>query len=229
MGVMALALAYFLFFTETGTQFRDPAAVRNIVAAHPRQVLIGFLLVYTVLSVLLLPVWWLQIVAGFSFGLLHGVALCTVGAAIGATATLAVSKWIAADWFRATIEPKIAKLHELRGKLGSNGLLIVMAVRLLHMVPFGISNYAFGMIGLKPRDVALGTALGGIPALAFYVSMGAGLHPWSNLRLMAALTAINIFLLLPVLLAFLLMRRRAARCKAPTTQSSPAIQPAAER
>jgi uncharacterized membrane protein YdjX (TVP38/TMEM64 family) len=161
-----------------------------------------------VLSVLVLPVWWLQVVSGYVLGLTGGVILCDIGATLGAVATIAVSQWIAADWFRTTIEPKIGKLHELRGKLGHNGMIVVMAVRLLHLVPFGVSNYAFGMINLRKRDVALGTALGGIPALAFYASMGAGMHPWSNLQLMASLAGINVVLLIPVAMAFFRMRGR---------------------
>ncbi len=86
--------------------------------------------------------------------------------------------------------------------MGHNGLLIVMAARLMHFIPFGVSNYLFGISRITLMDVVLGTVLGNAPAIAFYVAIGAGIHPFRNWRFMVGLTITNLILLVPVILRY---------------------------
>ena len=73
----------------------------------------------------------------------------------------------------AIFEAKHTRLRALDEKMGHNGLLIVMASRLMHFLPFGVSNYLFGITRITLMDVILGTFLGNAPAIAFYVAVGA--------------------------------------------------------
>ena len=43
----------------------------------------------------------------------------------------------------------MVKLRKLDEKLDHNGLLVIMLARLMHVVPFGISNFMFGLIGIS--------------------------------------------------------------------------------
>src|SRR5581483_3907389 len=47
--------------------------VRRTVERHPLLAPLLFVAAYVVLAVLVLPVWWLQILAGFGFGIVVGV------------------------------------------------------------------------------------------------------------------------------------------------------------
>ena len=162
-----------------------------------------FIALYTILVLLMLPVWWMQILAGYGFGLVIGVAFSQIGATIGATGGMLISRFIAADWFHQRVETRLKKLRDIDEKMGHNGFLVVMAVRLMHFIPIGISNYVFGLTAITVADVVVGTVLGGIPAVAMYVGIGAGYHPWRNWRFIVVIVAINGVLLIPLLLRYL--------------------------
>src|SRR3954466_2133743 len=73
-----LAAAAFFMFTERGhhlTHNYKEAGVefQQWVAAHRTIAPIVFIATFVTLCVLALPVWWLQILAGYGFGLLAGV------------------------------------------------------------------------------------------------------------------------------------------------------------
>src|SRR5213083_1316586 len=93
--VCLLALAWWwLGFTPSGQRLiNDPHAfahrAHEWVERHwviaPAVVVFLYVLV-TVLG--LLPVWWLQVIAGFAFGTWMGVLWCDVAAAMGAVAAM---------------------------------------------------------------------------------------------------------------------------------------------
>ena len=92
-------------------------------------------------------------------------------------------------------------------------------MRLCHILPFGVSNYLFGLTRITPANVFLGTLGGGTPAIGGYVLVGAGLakhwRPW------AVLVAINVILLMP--LAVRIVRsRRLSKAKTSTPPPSAA-------
>ena len=159
------AAAYVLFFTDPGAQLRaDPhLAGRHFKAWVKSHHLIApgiLLLLYFIGTLSLMPVWWLQILAGYGFGFWLGTAYSLVGATIGAVASFLMSRLLLADYVRRRFESRNAKLRELDEKMGHNGLLIVMAARLMHFLPFGVSNYLFGVSRITLMDVVLGTFLG---------------------------------------------------------------------
>ena len=76
--------------------------------------------------------------------------------------------------------------------------MVVMAARLTHVIPFGISNYVFGLTRINWVEVLLGTAMGNVPMIALYTAIGAGWHPLSDWRFMTALAVLNVLLLVPI-------------------------------
>ena len=205
--LMAAAVLYVLFFTERGAELRsDPRLLRQdvhfMVAQHPFVAPLLFLITYIVFSLLLLPIVWLLILAGLGYGLVTGSFICLVSSAISATLTVMFSRWVAADWFHDRVEARLEKLRRIESALGHNGFLVVMAVRLVHLLPFGLCNYAMGLTPISFRDVFIGTFLGNIPAVAFYVGVGAGLRPLRNWEFMTALATINVLLLVPLALRY---------------------------
>jgi uncharacterized membrane protein YdjX (TVP38/TMEM64 family) len=186
---------------------RDPAEARLTVQSwvHRHRVIapLIFVSIYIALALLALPLWWLQMLGGYSFGIFLGVMWSQIGATIAAPITVMLSSWIAADWFHRKIESRMAKLRALDEKLGHNGFLVVMAVRLTHLMPFGLSNYAFGLTTIPPRDAAVGTLLGGIPTVTMYVLFGVDPRWFENWRYILALAVLNVALIVPVLLRYL--------------------------
>jgi uncharacterized membrane protein YdjX (TVP38/TMEM64 family) len=201
------AALYALFFTPFGHLLRHDreaagAAFRTWVDAHHLVAPLILVALYVAAGVSFLPVWWIQILAGYGFGMWLGVPYSLIGATCAAVASFLVSRLLLADWVHTSFEARHAKLRELDEKMGHNGLLIVMASRLMHFLPFGVSNYLFGVTRITLPDVLLGTILGNAPAVSFYVAVGAGWQPLRDWRFMSTLAVLNVVLLIPVALRY---------------------------
>jgi uncharacterized membrane protein YdjX (TVP38/TMEM64 family) len=154
-----------------------------------------FVLLYVALGVLALPVWWLQILAGYGFGLAMGIVWSQLAATLAAVGAAAISRFLLWVWFHTRVESHAARLRALDEKMGHNGLLVVCGVRLAHFIPAGVSNYAFGLTRISLRDIAIGTLLGGTPTAASFVTVGAARHLLSDWRYLAAIAVLNVGLL----------------------------------
>jgi uncharacterized membrane protein YdjX (TVP38/TMEM64 family) len=201
---------YVLFCTAYGYQLRtDPRQLAKLghdfgqwVDGHRVIAPAIFIGVFVVVSLTLVPVWWLQILAGYGFGLWLGMGYSLIAAGLGAAATFLISRMLLADWVQKKFEARHEKLRALDEKMGHNGLMVVMATRLTHVLPFGVSNYLFGVTRINLTELVIGTLLGNIPGIALYVAAGAHLHPWRNWRFIVCLAAVNLLLLVPIVLRY---------------------------
>lgn len=213
---MAIGAAYYLIrHSEIGAQLHDwkgllrwanehSRTVLGWVAAHPVEAPALLIGAYLLCTLLMLPVWPSQLAAGYCFGLFFGILWCQIGAVIGGVAALILSHLLVGQWFRARYESRFKKLQRINDQLGHSGLYVVMGIRLCHMLPFGLSNYLFGLTTITVADVALGTFGGGMPAVGIYVILGAGrAKDW---RAWAVIGAINVMLLIPVVRRYLKRR-----------------------
>src|SRR5687768_8903053 len=174
--LLLAAAVWLLFATDPGRRLRaDPVGVgresRAWVQENPAPAVAAFLAIYVVASVLCLPLWWLQVLGGLGFGLVWGVLLSMAGATIGATLTALVARWLGAEWFHEKVETRIQRLRAFEEKLDRNGLLVVLIARMIYGMPFGLTNYAMGLIGIPLIHVAVGTFLGSIPMHALVVTL----------------------------------------------------------
>jgi uncharacterized membrane protein YdjX (TVP38/TMEM64 family) len=205
-----------LFFSRNGQIIlNDPRQIgphlTGWVELHYLHALIVFLGLYIVLTILFLPVWSLQMLSGYTLvhslgiwrGLLLAAILCQIAATGSAMIAVTFSRWLAADWYHRKVEMKMHKLRHLDEKLGHNGFLLVMAVRLIHVMPFALSNYAFGLISVTLPDIVIGTLLGGIPGVLLYVVLGGHPRLVRDWRFSLAMVAINLVLIVPVALRYL--------------------------
>ncbi|QOV92180.1 TVP38/TMEM64 family protein [Humisphaera borealis] len=208
--VAVIAASIWLFGTAQGRRLLDREhlaalgdSARQWVQANPLSFLLMFVVAYIVCAVLLLPVWWLQIISGFAFGIVAGIGSVMLGSTTGALATAAVSSWLGEDFVRSRIigDGKGARrLNKAIGLLGRNGLLVVFICRLSYPIPYGVSNYLFGLTGIKRRDIAIGTALGGVPVYAGWVAAGARPDWVSRWQFWVIVVGINLLLLTPLVL-----------------------------
>lgn len=201
---LAVAAAFFLFGTPQGHNLRHhPRQLHDYVENHRAAVVIMFIAVYLLMGILAMPVWWLQIISGYCFGLIGGIFMSQISYTLAAALTRNLSHWLAGDFVHEKFEAKREKLRRLDEKLGHNGLLVVMAVRLSHVIPFGLSNYIFGLSRISTMDIVIGSFLGGMPAASFYATLGADRHLLRDWRYDLTLVCVNLILLLPLLLRYL--------------------------
>jgi uncharacterized membrane protein YdjX (TVP38/TMEM64 family) len=204
-----------LFGTETGRNLRDVqqlratgAGARAWVVAHPAASPALFLAVYIACAILALPVWWLQILSGYAWGLAGGIAWSLIGHTFGSVLTMYVVRWLGGEWFHTRASRKMARFRRIAEGLGHNGLLVVLAARVCYVVPYGLSNYLFALTRIRGRDAALGTLLGGLPVVAGWVAIGARPAVLVDWRFWAVVIGTNVVLLAPLAIRYFARRRR---------------------
>jgi uncharacterized membrane protein YdjX (TVP38/TMEM64 family) len=110
LAVLVVTAAGWLFGTEQGRGFLDReqlgrlgVSARGWVDANPVSFVAMFVAAYVVCAVTLMPVWWLQMLAGFALDLWAGLGCVMVGSTCGALATAVTSRWLGEEWVHARI------------------------------------------------------------------------------------------------------------------------------
>lgn len=125
------------------------------------------------LSLLLLPVVPFFVACGWLYG--PGGSVFSLAAAVASAATafsLARALGRGATAQALLTRPRARALAELAAE---GGILTVALVRLSPILPFTPSNAVMGLLPMRLRDVALGTALGMAPGILLYSWAGSQL------------------------------------------------------
>lgn len=141
-------------------------------------------LAYLAAELLMVPGAILIVGAGYLFGLAGGMAVVW----IAATAAAAISFVIARRLARERVE-RFARRHRrfaaLDGAVEQGNWKVVALLRFSPIVPFGLSNYMYGLSKMKFAPYIAATALGMLPGTFLYVylgtagrGLGQGWGPW---------------------------------------------------
>jgi uncharacterized membrane protein YdjX (TVP38/TMEM64 family) len=221
----AVLASSWLLGTEDGRRYLDRAYLAQVgeqargwMQQNPALTLGGFVLAYCVCAVFLLPVWWLQMLSGFALGIWGGLGWIMVCSTTGALLTAQVSRWLGEEWVRERIvgHGKIARrMRRVAELAGRNGLLLVLISRLSYPVPYGVSNYLFGLLNLRRLHIAVGTALGGTPVYAGWVAAGARPDWLGRWEFWVVTIGVNLALLVPLLVRSARKNDNAAEMNSP--------------
>ncbi len=133
---------------------------------------IAFVLLYIVLTILFVPGTIPSVAAGALFGPLWGTLLTLAGAILGAAAAFEIARALGRERVRA----RMGKRTEVADRwVHDQGLLGVIALRLIPAVPFNALNYAFGLSSVARRSYLVGTAVGIVPGTIAFVVLGSSL------------------------------------------------------
>jgi uncharacterized membrane protein YdjX (TVP38/TMEM64 family) len=153
---------------------------------------IGYIVLYTVGTILILPSTPLNLSGGALFGIWWGTLWTTIAAIVAAVVSFAFTRTIGREY----IAQKLAGRWEaIDAEMRQGGLFYMFSIRLLPLIPYGIVNFAAGLTSIRFRDYLLGTMLGTIPGILPFVMMGAGLQQLSSgnvIPLMCALALIGM-------------------------------------
>jgi uncharacterized membrane protein YdjX (TVP38/TMEM64 family) len=134
---------------------------------------VAFVPISGVLGALLVPGALLAAAAGALFGAGVGTLVSVCAAVTSAVIAVLVARHSGAE--RGARELSGERLLSLRGAVERHGVLTVAAQRLLPAVPDGPMSHAFGLLGVRVRDIALGTLIGAAPRAFSYAALGASL------------------------------------------------------
>ncbi len=130
-----------------------------------------FIGVYAVATVLLAPGAILTIGAGFAFGLWKGFLAVSGGATIGAALAFLVARFIARDKIEA-IAQRNDKFRKIDNAIGKQGAKLIFLLRLSPVIPFNLSNYFYGLTGVRFWPYVLVSWIGMMPGTFLYVYIG---------------------------------------------------------
>jgi uncharacterized membrane protein YdjX (TVP38/TMEM64 family) len=131
---------------------------------------IGFILIYNIATVLLVPGLVLTLGGGALFGLGWGSLYVFIAATLGATVAFLIGRYFARDWVNGKVQT-MPRFQTIDHAIAREGLKIVFLLRLSPLFPFNLLNYALGITQVSLKDYVMGS-LGMIPGTILYVYIG---------------------------------------------------------
>jgi uncharacterized membrane protein YdjX (TVP38/TMEM64 family) len=172
LALLAVALAGGLLWQPNWASLAaHETALRRLVAVAPVAAAAAYVAAYAVVVALSIPVGVLFTVSGgVLFGTLAGGSLAVAGATIGA-----ILLFLAA---RGALVPLLAVragpfLDRVRPGLQRDGFSYLLAMRLIPVVPFWLTNLAPALVGIPLATFAGATFIGIMPATFVFASVGA--------------------------------------------------------
>ncbi len=218
-GVIALIAALVLLSVSVGVP--GVTRLRSAFDQFGWWAPIVFAGMYAAISLTPLPAAVFSLTAGALFGVAQGIVVVEVGATTGAVIAFWLARLLGRD-FVARIGR--ASVEKLDGRLARRGFTAVLAMRLVPVLPFAAVNYASGLTSIRFVPYLAATAVGILPAVAAYVVIGAyGADPGS-LPFILALGGLSVLVILGLVSAGLVRRRRNALPSA--AAATPAHNPA---
>jgi uncharacterized membrane protein YdjX (TVP38/TMEM64 family) len=132
---------------------------------------IGFILLYNIATLLLIPGSVLTLGGGVLFGLFWGSFYVIVAATLGAIWAFLIGRYFARDWVCDKVRQN-AQFCAIDRAIARDGRKIVFLARLSPIFPFNLLNYTLGITQVSLKDYLVGS-LGMIPGTVLYVYIGA--------------------------------------------------------
>lgn len=196
LAVVALALLW--HFTSLRHDLNFTALTQTATSiGHSRFGPVLIVGAYALAAIVSVPITLLIALAGFVFGPGAGSAYALTGTLIAALVTYGAGVWLGRDAVRRLAG---ARLNRLSERLGRQGLVAVVVLRVLPLAPFTLVNLAAGASHIGLRDFLLGTALGMGPGIVLAASFAHQLvaavrHPSAaSIGLLAAIGVVLVAL-----------------------------------
>ena len=123
-------------------------------------------MLFTVGSLLLLPVTALTLAAGLAFRPVVGITVAWTAT----TTAAAIGHVLGRRVWRASLQRLAgARLNALSRRLGRRGILSTVLLRIVPIAPFMVVNLVAGATHVRVRDFVVGTALGTLPGIVLLV------------------------------------------------------------
>lgn len=127
--------------------------------------------VFGIAAILMVPCLPLTIFAGFAFGMFSGLVAVWIGIAIGAAFGFLFARYVARDVVSEKFGQN-ARFKAIDGAIAKEGWKIVGLLRMCP-VPFGITNYLYGLTAIKFWPYMAATMVGLLPPNIAFVYLGA--------------------------------------------------------
>jgi uncharacterized membrane protein YdjX (TVP38/TMEM64 family) len=130
---------------------------------------IGFVLLYAIATVAMVPGSIFDLTGGALFGPYLGSLLDLIGGTLGAALAFLVGRYIARDWVEARAGPR---LQGIMRNVDEEGWRFVAFMRLVPVFPYNIVNYVLGVTRIPFHHYVLATVLFMAPSTIVYTWIG---------------------------------------------------------
>lgn len=140
---------------------------RDLGAAAP----LAYAAVYVLGALIGVPAWTLTVTAGALFGPLLGFAVSSCSAVLAAGLGFVLARHVARDWIER-IAGRRRMFRVLDRAITQGDWRVVALIRLSPVVPYMLSNYLFGVTGVRFWPYLLAGWIATMPGTAMYVMLG---------------------------------------------------------
>jgi uncharacterized membrane protein YdjX (TVP38/TMEM64 family) len=152
---------------------RHYEALRDFIAAHEVSAVAAYVALYVAAVALSIPVgFYLTVIGGILFGAVVGGAAAMVGATVGAICIFLIARSALGEHLVRRAGPLAEKLA--RG-FRADAFNYLLFLRLVPIFPFWLINLVAAVLGVPLATFAAATAVGVIPATFVFAFVGAGL------------------------------------------------------
>lgn len=130
-----------------------------------------YVIAFTVVATLGLPITVVSILGGALFGTLRGLVLAWIAAMLATVAAYLLARSIGQD----SVRRFLGRHHLLTRLQKRSDFWALLSLRNLPVAPFAVLNYLAGLVGISLRSLLLATAIGALPTLVAYAYAGAEL------------------------------------------------------
>lgn len=195
---LILSLLLVAKFSPLG-EYLSVDKVRNLVDSTGVYGPFIFILIYTVITITLLPGTPFTIASGVLFGTVKGGLLTVIGATVGATIAFLISRFFGEDFVEKILRKRFKKVYELDEKIEKKGFLVMLFLRLIPIFPFNGLNFAMGLTKIRLKQYFFGTLIGIIPGTLILANIGGTSSNLSSPQFILSIVLfIALILVLPV-------------------------------
>jgi uncharacterized membrane protein YdjX (TVP38/TMEM64 family) len=209
--VAALTLLFVLFLVG---DVLDPERIRAWIEPAGFAAPLAYVVIAGVLGVVLVPGAALAAAAGLLFGPVAGALVSLPSAVLSAVLSRGASARAGGASLDAISGERLGAITSFARR---HGFSAVVVQRLLPVLPDGPFSHAFGVAGVRTRDVALGTLVASGPRAFSYALLGANADDLTGPDALIAIAINAATGLTGVVLAALVLRRERARATASPT------------
>jgi uncharacterized membrane protein YdjX (TVP38/TMEM64 family) len=130
---------------------------------------VGFVLLYAVATVAMVPGSLFDLAGGALFGPYLGSLLDLTGCSIGAALTFLISRYLARDWVEARAGPRT---HNIMRSVEADGWQFVAFLRLVPIFPYNVINYLLGLTRIPFHHYMFATVVFMAPSTLVYTWIG---------------------------------------------------------
>lgn len=201
VAVLAAASAYVAFdlgdyLTIDALKDRQQAFA-GFYAAHPVRAVLGYFLLYVLVTALSLPGAIIVTLAGGAlFGLGLGTVIVSFASAIGATLAFLGSRYFLQDWVKKRFRQQ---WDAVNAGVERDGIFYLLTLRLVPVFPFFVVNLLMGLTAMRVRTFYWGSQAGMLAGTMVYVNAGTQLGRIQTLGDVASFEVLASFAALGIL------------------------------